>query len=498
MSDKQFEDLLQDRLKGFEANPPADAWEKIYGEILTLPAWIYLTTPVESGLASNSASVPQSATMITHGPTTNSLENTASAVNALPPKTSESITSDQQIYQNQDQSEVVSAKPMIKENQSNEVTTNDNANPKIHLAPTESISVKPAASLSSKDGSVLLGPQEKANPNIVNRPDTNNELRKEVFNSPGLAKKGEKSILTGLTLTVLPPIKSIGQGEYDFTSEEMDPVASTELERDELIEDRISIFEFDSKEYDESYVGLLDANIEGETITESPIQDVKPFSRWSLYFQAAPLVGYNRIATNKSDDIVVTDTDDEPFISGERLGFRAELGAQYNLTNRLQLFSGLLIYQQKQSINYTSSSVGSFSFTTDNLGQELIITPQFDTLDNQYQYTVKNFGVQVGINYLLGIGKFQHHVGGGLAFHKPFDPNDVPDVGVDFQEVPAFYTFLNMYYRAVYRLRERFSVYLQPSLNYSLYVSDVLNAPFYVQPYGFGLNFGVIYRFRRK
>ncbi|MCZ6521903.1 MAG: hypothetical protein O6848_10455 [Bacteroidetes bacterium] len=522
MSDQKFEDLLRDRLQGFEVNPPADAWEKVYGEIqadpgkngflyplgggiiallLTIPAWLYFTSPEESEITSNSDSVTQSATMITHGPTINSLVDPSSMVNTPQPKSTISIQADQQVDQFQDQLEVVSPKLMVKENQSNEVYTNIKTNPKFHLASTESISVKPAASLSSNDGSVLPGPQETANPNIVNQPDTNNELRKEVFDSPSLTKKREKSILTGFTLTVLPPIKSVGpidQGENVFTSKEMDPVSSTELEPDESIEDRISIFEFDSKEYENSYVGLLDANIDGETITESPIQDVKPFSRWSLYFQAAPLVGYNRIATNKSDDVVVTDTDDEPFISGERLGFRAELGAQYNLTNRLQLFTGLLIYQQKQSINYTTSSVGSFSFTTANLGQELIITPQFDTLDNQYQYTVKNLGVQVGINYLLGIGKFQHHVGGGLAFHKPFNPDDVPDVGIDFQEIPAFYTFLNMYYRAIYPLKERFSVYLQPSLNYSLYVSDVLNAPFYVQPYGFGLNFGIIYRFRKK
>ena len=523
MSDQQFEDLLRERLQGFEADPPADAWEKIYGEIhagpgqngfwyplgggiiallLTIPAWLYFTSPVESEPASKSDSLTQSASMITNGAITNSLENPAKVINTPQPKPTASIQADQQVDQFQDQLEVVSPNPMVKENQSIEVTTNVKANPKFHLAPTGDRTVETNTSLILKDESVVIVPQEKANPFIVNKPVTNNQLRREVFDSPGLAKKGEKPILTGLTLTVLPAIESaspIGQGENDFTPEEMDPVASTELEPNESIEDRISIYDFDSKEYDKSYVGLLDANIEGETTAESPIQvNDKPLSRWSLYFQAAPLVGYNRITTNKADDVVITDTDDEPFISGERLGFRVELGGQYNLTNLLQLFTGLLIYQQKQNINYTTSSVGSFLFSTANLGQELIITPQFDTLDNQYQYTVKNLGIQVGINYLLAIGKFQHHVGTGVAFHKPFDPDDVPNVGGDFQEIPSFYTFLNVYYRAIYPLKETLSVYLQPSLNYSLYVSDVLNAPFYVQPYGFGLNFGVVYRFRRK
>jgi hypothetical protein len=37
--------------------------------------------------------------------------------------------------------------------------------------------------------------------------------------------------------------------------------------------------------------------------------------------------------------------------------------------------------------------------------------------------------------------------------------------------------------------------FFQPTLNYSFYINQNLNAPFYVKPYGLGLNLGFTYNF---
>jgi hypothetical protein len=41
----------------------------------------------------------------------------------------------------------------------------------------------------------------------------------------------------------------------------------------------------------------------------------------------------------------------------------------------------------------------------------------------------------------------------------------------------------------------RLKAVFQPTLNYSFYINQNLNAPFYVKPYGLGLNVGVTYNF---
>jgi len=89
--------------------------------------------------------------------------------------------------------------------------------------------------------------------------------------------------------------------------------------------------------------------------------------------------------------------------------------------------------------------------------------------------------------------KFLQLIGTSIEFHKALNKSGSEKLQ-DFSN-PSAYVFYNLYYRLQYPSEGRLRVVLQPTLNYSFYINQNLNAPFYVKPYGLGLNFGFTYNF---
>jgi hypothetical protein len=58
-----------------------------------------------------------------------------------------------------------------------------------------------------------------------------------------------------------------------------------------------------------------------------------------------------------------------------------------------------------------------------------------------------------------------------------------------------FYLFGDVFYRIAYPVNNKLDLMFQPTINYALQLDERINAPFYVKPYGLGLNFGVYYHF---
>ena len=237
----------------------------------------------------------------------------------------------------------------------------------------------------------------------------------------------------------------------------------------------------------------------------------KPFS---LYFTAMPTFGYQRIESNKKDGIDIHGIKPIPAFSAERLGVRLEAGVEIPLSKGWKAFGGILYYQRKQTIGYTERQRDSVIVGSGPDGNGTL-EPQYKYVSKSIEYELKNVGLQVGLSYQLWRrtqkstmsrvpssqkipvktkNKFLHEVGTGIEFHKSLrEPREL-ESAEGFSD-PSTYVFFNMYYRLQYPNAGRLRAILQPTLNYSFYINENLNAPFYVKPYGLGLNFGCKYHF---
>ncbi len=230
---------------------------------------------------------------------------------------------------------------------------------------------------------------------------------------------------------------------------------------------------------------------EGKTVIK---EKEKKQNRFSIYFTIMPTFGYQRINSNSSDDIIIESVKRISTFSTDRLGVRAELGVEDPLTKRIKVFGGLVYYQRKQTITYTQKQVERTDVTQGPDGQ-INVEPQYIYIEKSFEYELKNLGVQVGVNYELSRKKLLQTLGTGFEFHMALNKIQSSPSTPEFTNNPSAYVFYNFYYRLQYPAEGRLRAVFQPTLNYSFYINQNLNAPFYVKPYGLGLNLGFTYNF---
>ncbi|MEX1239751.1 MAG: hypothetical protein WEB30_08540 [Cyclobacteriaceae bacterium] len=224
----------------------------------------------------------------------------------------------------------------------------------------------------------------------------------------------------------------------------------------------------------------------------------KPFS---LYFTAMPTFGYQRIQSNKEDDIKIHGIKSVPAFSADRLGVRLEAGAEVPLSKQWTVFGGFLYFQRKQTIDYIERELV--------WGEGNGPRSEYSYVSKSIEYELKNAGLQVGLTYRLWMAsknstgrrplstsrKLSHVLGSGIEFHKALNKTQALERAENFTD-PSTYVFFNVYYRMQYPSAGKLRAIFQPTFNYSFYINENLNAPFYVKPYGLGLNLGCTYNFR--
>ena len=221
---------------------------------------------------------------------------------------------------------------------------------------------------------------------------------------------------------------------------------------------------------------------------------INSHDKFNIYLTAMPTFGYQRVESNRTDNIIIESIKHIPAISLNRLGVRAELGAEWPLTKKVKMFSGLMYYQRKQTIDYVLRIVDS---TVVNAGPDgsIIVQAEYGYQDKTFEYELKNLGLQLGFNLLLSKKKFMQTLGTSLEFQVALNKINLAAKEEGFTTNPSAYVFYNLYYRLQYPAQGRLKAVIQPTLNYSFYINQNLNAPFYVKPYGLGLNIGCTYNF---
>lgn len=207
----------------------------------------------------------------------------------------------------------------------------------------------------------------------------------------------------------------------------------------------------------------------------------------TLYFQAMPTFTYNRVEANQQDDQLVSAVEKIPAISADRMGIRLETGLMYPLNEDFNVFAGLLYFQRSQQIQYSLQRVDSVNIESD--GDRINFSPGFSEERNTYDHQLQNLGVQVGMTYNIPSKKVLSSFGVGAEFHKSLRRSSN-----ELFEEPSLYLFYNVFYRMEYPKDKRFRFLAQPTFNYSFNLNKNLSTPFYIKPYGFGLNFGFTFK----
>jgi hypothetical protein len=215
-------------------------------------------------------------------------------------------------------------------------------------------------------------------------------------------------------------------------------------------------------------------------------------NRLRLYFTIMPTLGYQRIKPNSNDNLIVESIERVSTFSTDRLGVRAELGVEYPVGNRLNIFGGLVYFQRQQTIGYTEKVVSNTDIVEGPDG-EIIVQPEFGYESRSFEYEVRNVGVQVGLNYQLAKRKFLQMLGTGVEFHLALNKFGERR---EITNNPSAYIFYNLYYRLQYPADTKLRAVVQPTLNYSFYINQNRDAPFHVKPYGLGMNVGFTYNFK--
>lgn len=213
---------------------------------------------------------------------------------------------------------------------------------------------------------------------------------------------------------------------------------------------------------------------------------------FNVYFTIMPTMAYNRVEPNPHDNFIVESIDRLAAFSSERLGVRAELGAEYPVARRVNVFGGLVYFQRHQTIGYTEKQVSNTE-TKPGPNGEIIIEPDFSYVHKSFEHEVRNLGIQLGVNYQLRKKKFLHTAGTGIEFHTAL--NKSRPQAAEGTTNPSAYVFYNLYYRIQYPTETKLRAVVQPTFNYAFYINENLNAPFYIKPYGLGLNVGFTYNF---
>jgi hypothetical protein len=208
-----------------------------------------------------------------------------------------------------------------------------------------------------------------------------------------------------------------------------------------------------------------------------------------LYVLLMPTFGYQHITPVKDDNILIESIEKVSAFSTKRLGIRAEAGIERLLARKFSYHVGLLYYQRKQTINYIFRDP-AYAQVERISSQGYVYQVTLPADSGTFEYELKNIGVVIGLNYTTKIRKFTHKVGIAGELHKSL--NQV-DNEVDTGQ--RYFAFADLYYRLSYPVSRRIDVMFQPTINYALQLDNRINAPFYVKPYGLGLNFGAYFHF---
>ncbi|MEQ9099750.1 MAG: hypothetical protein RIF36_22035 [Imperialibacter sp.] len=233
------------------------------------------------------------------------------------------------------------------------------------------------------------------------------------------------------------------------------------------------------------FVPHIGSTNEGQPVVVKPERE----RRWSVYAEAMPFFSYNIFEVNTTDEILITNVQQVPGFSLERLGVRGEVGVEYAINRKIHIQTGVMMYSRNQEANLIVGKVDSVIVSTK--ADSYSLTPVYTSDTLNMSVDILNLGLSVGVQFRLNDGKIRQWVGVSAEMHKGLKRNITFDHLVSQEGSAGYYSFANLFYRAEYPWKPRATFFLQPTFNYSLYMGERLATPVNVRPYGLGASLGI-------
>lgn len=207
-------------------------------------------------------------------------------------------------------------------------------------------------------------------------------------------------------------------------------------------------------------------------------------SQWELWAAANPMLLYQRVAPDVSDEIQVTSLNRATF-SQDRLGLQVSAGGLYRFNPRLALKFGIYYRYTRDQWTYNYHNNVTDSFDIVRIDENAVeAMPVYEEQRGTVSQTDHQVGALVGVQYRLSSRWFGNVLGAELQAQS-------------LAENRTWYAHVS--YVAERKLSDRWLVYGGPSFLWNFSGPGTRGDHFVLKPYGFGAQLGVSYQlqFRR-
>lgn len=226
-----------------------------------------------------------------------------------------------------------------------------------------------------------------------------------------------------------------------------------------------------------------------QTDTTQKAAETKPekVKKWQFSIYAAPQYTFQRVYANKTDDVMILRMNNKNEIENERMGYEFGFRSHYQLSEKVQLETGLQFSRLNQYLNFTTASHDADSSLIRQPNGDLLLEIRYREQNQKLLFKYFMGGVHVGANVRLGK---QWSLAGGLGTNWLFWKNpDEETVPIGTKNFNPFVSAGLRYYRP---LSNSITLTMGPTLQY--YVRAIQNESAYYgsKPTTFGFSFGLL------
>jgi len=218
-------------------------------------------------------------------------------------------------------------------------------------------------------------------------------------------------------------------------------------------------------------------------------KDRKKRSGLTIYTLVTPSLSFQRVSPISNDDVVIEKLNSPPVLSIDRLGISIEAGIQGNISKRWQYIAGVSFYHQSQRMHYEQQSADHVVVESD---EQMSYTVRPGTIQNSFNYTMCNIGIQGGLLYTLAQHGLVHKAGIVLHYQKGLQREGENEV---YNNATSSYLNYQLLYRIEYAFNLKMNLFIQPSYMHSVVANESLEAPFRLKQSRAGIGIGIVYSF---
>jgi hypothetical protein len=221
------------------------------------------------------------------------------------------------------------------------------------------------------------------------------------------------------------------------------------------------------------------------------IRKTKKTHRWGLYTDLKAFWTYQKITPNQNDEWIVSAIDKQGMLSVDRLGGKLSLGAYYPFARNFEVFGGFSVQldQFTTVMHVHSVEPNDVAFSEpDNAYQ-----PVYHNNEHDIRELIWSTGPQVGLRYFLPYGNRNFWVATSMDYHFIRSTS-----GSAILQIPGQVVYTNFTFGWSSAITKNVWLNINPELSYTIDIDQSIGGMAEVTPYSWGLNIGLVYRWKGR